>query len=287
MHIPHGRYKRLIDSSKRRSTLDSVGLQSVSSVDGSIKINDRETEIDWEEVLASEEIKAFSASRARRMARPDAGFLFVGALGALLAGGVFPMWGLTYSQMIGLLFTPVAPCPLSNGTITQPFASCEEYWSSTADSMQQRSYSVAAYWGALVVLCIVGHLVQFYGFGYASDRLNKRIRDMSFLALLRQEVAYFDKRGVGSLLSQLQDDAARIHAFSGEPVRTVVTALAAAVIGVALAFAVRQILFSGSGCHSPKCRCVHRLTILRSTCGRSPLLQLVAFPSLCLVPAQK
>lgn len=111
--------------------------------------------------------------------------------------------------------------------------------------MQERSYAVAGYWGALIVACIAGNLLQFYGFGMASDRLNKRIRDMSFLALLRQEVAFFDKRGVGSILSQLQDDAARIHAFSGEPVRTVVSALASAVIGIAIAFAVRHDTASG------------------------------------------
>jgi hypothetical protein len=99
MCIPHGRYKRLIDSSKRRSTLDSVGLRSVASVEGAVKTNDPETEINWEEALEEEEMKAFSASRARKMARPDVGFLFVGALGALLAGGIYPLWGIVYGYV--------------------------------------------------------------------------------------------------------------------------------------------------------------------------------------------
>jgi ATP-binding cassette, subfamily B (MDR/TAP), member 1 len=284
MRIPQGRYRRLIESSKRRSTLDSVGLRSLSA-EGDVKTDEPEAEINWEDVLAEEETKAFSASRARRMARPDAGFLLIGAVGALLTGGIFPMWGLAYSQTLGLLFTPVVPCPLPDGVIPAPLTSCEDYWSSTADYMQHRSYVVAGYWGGLVVVCIVGHLVQFYGFGYASDRLNKRIRDMSFLALLQQEVAFFDKRGVGSLLAQLQDDAARIHAFSGEPVRTLVTALASAVIGVALAFAVRRTLSSGPGRQS--LLLVHQLTVSCSTCGRSRLLLLVVSPSLRLGPAQK
>ena len=62
----------------------------------------------------------------------------------------------------------------------------------------------------------------FYGFGYATERINKRIRDMMFSSLMRQEVAFFDKRSVGSITSQLQDDVAFIFAFSGEPIRTLV-----------------------------------------------------------------
>jgi ABC-type multidrug transport system fused ATPase/permease subunit len=74
-----------------------------------------------------------------------------------------------------------------------------------------------------------------------SERLSKRVRDMSFTALLRQEVGYFDMRSVGSITSQLQDDAARIQAFSGEPVRAFLVALAAVATGVILAFIVSLI----------------------------------------------
>jgi ATP-binding cassette, subfamily B (MDR/TAP), member 1 len=48
-----------------------------------------------------------------------------------------------------------------------------------------------------------------------------------------------DKQSVGKITSQLQDDAARIHAFSGEPVRAFLTAVASVVTGVALGFYVR------------------------------------------------
>ena len=55
---------------------------------------------------------------------------------------------------------------------------------------------------------------------------------------MRQEVAFFDKRSVGSITSQLQDDAARVHAFSGEPVRSFLVALSSVVTGVVLSFIV-------------------------------------------------
>jgi hypothetical protein len=49
-----------------------------------------------------------------------------------------------------------------------------------------------------------------------------------------------DKRSVGSITSQLQDDAARLQAFSGEPIRSMLTAMSAVIIGVTLSFIVRM-----------------------------------------------
>merc|ERR1712187_582059 len=78
--------------------------------------------------------------------------------------------------------------------------------------------------------------MTFGGFGYASERMNKRVRDLAFTALLRQEVAFFDKRSVGSITSQLQDDASRLQAFSSDPVRVFCTAIASLVTGLVLSF---------------------------------------------------
>lgn len=176
-----------------------------------------------------------------------------------------------HSQTIKLLFTPVFECPASDGAIPFQFASCQDYWSFTRDDMRQRSFAVAGYWIGLVIACVLGNLLQFYGIGSASERLNKRIRDSSFLALLRQEVAFFDKRSVGSITAQLQDDAARVHAFSGEPIRTVIAALGSVAIGVIISFVVSTMPRPS---RHPTLRflCYIRpqpLSFWNSTCGRS------------------
>lgn len=94
---PHGRYKRLFESSKRRSTVDSVGLRSSGSRQiKNVEEEEKEEEIDWEEKIAEEEKNSFSVARARQMARPDAVFLLLGALGAVICGGVFPTWGILF-----------------------------------------------------------------------------------------------------------------------------------------------------------------------------------------------
>ena len=148
------------------------------------------------------------------------------------------MWGVLFSETIDLLFKPVFKCPAADGTIPLGFPTCQDYWDDIGDDMQDRSFALAGYWAIVLFGCIAGNMLTFYGFGTASERLNKRLRDSSFTALLRQEVAFFDMRSVGSITSQLQDDCARIHAFSGDPIRQMIVASASVITGVTLSFVV-------------------------------------------------
>lgn len=162
-------------------------------------------------------------------------FLAILRLFALTSNGVwtFSLRGILFGQTIELLFHPVLPC--SEAFIPNNEPSCEAYWASEADFMRRRSFVVASFWVVLCVVgCLMGNVVTFWGFGTASERLSKRIRDSAFLALMRQEPAFFDKRSVGSITSQLQDDAARIQAFSGEPVRSFIIAMASIITGIVL-----------------------------------------------------
>lgn len=91
INLPNGRYKRLFDSSKRASTVDSVGLRK-SQVDAKEKDKTEEEGEEQKKVEAEDDSGDFNAARARAMARPDAMYLLLGSIGAILAGGVFPMW---------------------------------------------------------------------------------------------------------------------------------------------------------------------------------------------------
>mmetsp|Transcript_22456 Transcript_22456/g.33650 ORF Transcript_22456/g.33650 Transcript_22456/m.33650 type:complete len:120 (+) Transcript_22456:1016-1375(+) len=77
----------------------------------------------------------------------------------------------------------------------------------------------------------------FYGFGKAAERMNRRVRDTAFGSLVRQEVAYFDKHSVGSITTQLQEDATLIQSFSGQPIRVLSMTLASILIGLVISFA--------------------------------------------------
>ena len=141
------------------------------------------------------------------------------------------------TETIDLLFRRVLPCD-DDGFIPDGHESCEMYWSEFADSMQERSFEVGALWAALLADCLIGFTIMYAGFGRASERLSQRVRNDAFTALVRQEVGFFDMRSVGSITSELQDDAARIHAFSGVPVRSALLALSSVVTGLVVSFVV-------------------------------------------------
>ena len=88
MVLEDGRYKRLFDSSKRGSTLDSVGLRAPAATKAKDHAEEEdEEEINWEEKINEEEDIKFDAKRARSMASEDSFYFFVGMVGAIFSGG--------------------------------------------------------------------------------------------------------------------------------------------------------------------------------------------------------
>jgi ATP-binding cassette, subfamily B (MDR/TAP), member 1 len=129
-----------------------------------------------------------------------------------------------------VLYTPVFPC--EDDVNVWPFMSCQDYYDSIAHQMRRRSWKILYAFIVLIGCTLIGSTLLFWGFGKASEKMNKRVRDSAFASLLRQEVAWFDVHTVGALTSQLAEDAALIHAFSGEPIRTLVLNLASVLVGV-------------------------------------------------------
>jgi ATP-binding cassette, subfamily B (MDR/TAP), member 1 len=213
---PLGRYRRLFESSKRDTTvtLANLLLDQKADVNKKGEIDaEEEDEVNWEAKIEEEAAKAFSGKRARELAAPDKEYLLAGSIGSVVAGAVFPLWGVLFSETINLLFRPVLPCPGANGSIPDDsftngipdirFATCEDYWTHVADSMQDDSFVVAAYWFIVMVGCVLGNILTYWGFGMASERMNKRVRDQTFSALVRQEVAFFGTSKICCLLSSI------------------------------------------------------------------------------------
>jgi ATP-binding cassette subfamily B (MDR/TAP) protein 1 len=142
---------------------------------------------------------------------------------------MFPGWGFIFAYMIELLYTPVFPCD------EEPSV-CQAEWHNVAEDMKQKSFKITYGCIGLLVATAVGYVLLFYGFGTASERMNKRVRDAAFISLIRQEVAFFDLRPVAAITSQLQEDAALLHAFSGEPIRTVILSATSVLVGVIVSF---------------------------------------------------
>lgn len=136
--------------------------------------------------------------------------------------------------MIEVFYTSVSSCPpLPNGA---NFTECDEYWIFNANSIQSQSFIVSYGYLGIIGSALIGFNMLYWGFGVATERMNKRVRDAVFGSLLRQEVAWYDVRSVGSIVSRVSDDAALLHAYSGEPIRTLVSALSSVLVGVMVSF---------------------------------------------------
>lgn len=111
----HGRYRRLVESQKRGATLEAL----LAKTKGDKEEGEEEEEVEKQEE-EEEEKKAFSAKRARELASPDLSYMLLGkrnctvhhvgiaqpladfssylslylctgSIGAIMAGGVFPV----------------------------------------------------------------------------------------------------------------------------------------------------------------------------------------------------
>eukprot|EP00526_Cylindrotheca_closterium_P003410 CAMPEP_0113657424 /NCGR_PEP_ID=MMETSP0017_2-20120614/31035_1 /TAXON_ID=2856 /ORGANISM="Cylindrotheca closterium" /LENGTH=1368 /DNA_ID=CAMNT_0000571343 /DNA_START=232 /DNA_END=4338 /DNA_ORIENTATION=+ /assembly_acc=CAM_ASM_000147 len=178
--------------------------------------------------------------RARSLAKDEMPLFILGSFGAALHGLIFPGQGFVFAYMIECFYQYTLPCndDPAAGTVFVPdnYPTCQAYWDVIADDMRDLSINIIWLLIGLILCTLIGCVVMFKAFGMATERINKRVRDETFKALVRQEVAWFDVRSVGEVTSQLSDDAAMIHSFSGEPIRTFVMCIASVGVGLVTSF---------------------------------------------------
>ena len=189
-------------------------------------------------------------SRVIGMNRPDFGFLAAGVVFGSIAGAMYPLWGLLFSEMIVIFFKPVLKCEdvassadtLTPALIPQelggPYQSCQEYWDAASSEIWSQAKFISYFWIAISVITLASSTGMFYGFGAASENLAYRVRNLMFSAYLRQEPGYFDlpENAVGSVSSKLASDATRLKAKTGEPLQQIVITAFGLTLGVVLSF---------------------------------------------------
>lgn len=105
MEKAKGKYRKLVESQGRDASTVLHGLDTKSKkkkkkdkkAEMETEAEDDEEAVDLKKEIEEEELSAFSLARARKMAAPDSFYILAGSLGALIAGSVFPMWGLLFA----------------------------------------------------------------------------------------------------------------------------------------------------------------------------------------------
>lgn len=241
MSKPDGRYRRLVEyNSIGGEKKDIIKKKEVKEENDEVEAKDTDSAAAEGELDKDQEKKL--SNRARVLARSDMGLFFIGSVGAILAGLLYPGWGVVFAFMIELLYYPIAPCTddaelsFINSGNDETFDSCQEYFDHEADYLRDFSFKVTYAWVGIIASGVIGNILLFYGFGAATERMNKRIRDQIFVALMKQDVSYYDTHSLSNLSTKLEDDAAMMHSFSGEPIRQLFMTIASLLVGLVLSF---------------------------------------------------
>lgn len=141
-------------------------------------------------------------------------WLSVTILGSMVFGSVYPVWGLLLAKTQTLF-----------------------YYSDT-QRMRSTAANVALYFFLLAIGCLVGGVLEFGGIAQVGERVSAKLRGWLFEALLRREIAYFDREenSIGALTSRLSDDSRMVNKATGEAVAKELQALFTLAIGVGIAF---------------------------------------------------
>jgi ATP-binding cassette, subfamily B (MDR/TAP), member 1 len=262
-----GLYKRMQSLQSLESGIDHVSEQKTTKLSDVTKADksaiatteDAETDIDQKQ-------EAANAKRARHLAMSSIQYFLLGGVGScksyqyvgvfvhlsfseVMAGSIFVSWGFVFAYMIEVLYRPVLSCDESD-----PGNDCSLQWDDAAEDMKHKSLKI--FYGLVGIMaialigfttvrssqdCSVSTLTQhchqmFWGFGVGTESINRKIRDETFKNILRQEVGWFDMRSPGWLTSRLAEDAAILHSFIGEPIRTLSVSLSSVLVGIIVSF---------------------------------------------------
>ncbi|QPH01809.1 hypothetical protein C2857_006012 [Epichloe festucae Fl1] len=161
---------------------------------------------------------------------PEWLLMLLGLFFAIICGGGNPTSAVFFAKQIVTLSQPVTP--------------------SNRDQIKKDS----DFWSAMYLMLA---LVQFFAFSaqgilfaVCSERLVRRVRDRAFRAMLRQDVAFFDKaeNTAGALTSFLSTETTRVAGLSGATLGTLLmmmtTLVAACVLGLAIGWKLSLVCIS-------------------------------------------
>ncbi|KAL3831884.1 hypothetical protein ACJMK2_023581 [Sinanodonta woodiana] len=184
------------------SIVDSP-LKHQISVEGEMKGGKKE----------EEKAPQVSVKRILQMNAPEWYLILLGCFGSLINGGVMPAFAIIFSEILGVFVKP----------------------------FDEQERQIAIYCGIFIAIggaSFIAYFVQGYTFGRSGEHLTMRLRELSFRAMLRQEIAWFDdhKNNTGALTTRLATDASQVQGASGIRLGTMIQSMASILTGVIIAF---------------------------------------------------
>ncbi|XP_034938105.1 multidrug resistance protein homolog 49-like isoform X2 [Chelonus insularis] len=144
--------------------------------------------------------------------KPEWPFNIIGCLAAATVGASFPAFAVLFGEVYYVL------------GLEDP------------DEVRRETVNFSILFIIVGVVTGIGTFLQMYMFGLAGVRMTTRIRRMTFSAMLKQEMGWYDEdsNSVGALCARLSSDAASVQGATGSRIGAILQALSTLVLGIGL-----------------------------------------------------
>nr|XP_003701514.1 PREDICTED: multidrug resistance protein homolog 49 isoform X1 [Megachile rotundata]XP_012136737.1 PREDICTED: multidrug resistance protein homolog 49 isoform X1 [Megachile rotundata]XP_012136738.1 PREDICTED: multidrug resistance protein homolog 49 isoform X1 [Megachile rotundata]XP_012136739.1 PREDICTED: multidrug resistance protein homolog 49 isoform X1 [Megachile rotundata] len=144
--------------------------------------------------------------------KPEWPFNIVGCLAAAMVGASFPAFAVLFGEVYYVLGLQ------------------------DADEVRRETVNFSILFLVVGIVTGVGTFLQMYMFGLAGVRMTTRIRRMTFAAMLKQEMGWYDEdtNSVGALCARLSSDAGAVQGATGTRIGAILQALSTLVLGIGL-----------------------------------------------------
>lgn len=154
---------------------------------------------------------AIPVFRLWRLNRKDRAWILVGLLCTALSSLSMSVLGMIYASAANVLTAPPASWDHATGKWQPIFDSAKIRSDALTHSIQFVAIGAA-------LLPIVAF--QMFGLRRATESLNRQLQTLTFEAMLRQDMAWFDTQNVGLLVERLASDVPLMKAFTFEAVQS-------------------------------------------------------------------
>ncbi|NWS25767.1 MDR1 protein, partial [Polioptila caerulea] len=194
-----------------------VAKQEISSIEGFQHLTktvhcSRPNEHPLSGEFHEEDLPAVPYFKILSLNKPEWFYVLLGMIAAAVIGAVNPTFAVIFAKIIGA-FQERDPEKRSKNTVV-----------------------LSLVFLLLGVIIFAAYVIQGFTFGKSGEVLTKRLRSLSFRALLQQEIGWYDdqKNAVGVLLTRLATDASQVKGATGSRLglmtMTVVTLVTAIII---------------------------------------------------------
>ena len=219
----HGLYFSLVNSqsteqvSNQQDTAEKPSDEAEEvqpSISPAVSAKVQSTECDGTSEIDNDQSNEASLWRLLKINQSEWLYLLLGSIGSAVSGLVIPIYAVVFGEVQGIL----------------SYVDEEE--------IKRQGNFLSLLFVAIAIAAGIGNFLQNFMFSLAGEHLTNRLRALSFRAMLRQEMGWFDRQenSVGSLCARLSGDASSVQGATGARLGTIIQVTVALTFSVALAF---------------------------------------------------